>query len=390
MTKISRNQLETNSSEFDDSLLGCPPGFVNNNLSPLHTTKPKTNYCQASSSTSSSSSTSKISSKNSNPKLSQTHNSTKHITQKPQHHHVPSLNPPSPASPASGTNSQLDSQLESISLNSSSNKNLSAQSHSIQSQSSSISNLNSSLLNRQKVTLQDLETHAVFVRIIDATSIGSEAENSYFVVETLSNYKQIYPKNQYSVKRNHLDFVWLYEKFQANMDREYLGYLLPSKPSKPDFSSSLSQSEKYNFAHEQLTRYEQANSTTNPNNSNFITRKSTISSVNTGISNFSDRSEADKPNKLLEKLKKNCETEYLASFKKCVKDHENFLIKLSEHPVLKTDKYLMEFLTSEDSRFEIFKMQNGGASSEIQVVNWFWEDMKSSVKKAQKRGVKRA
>jgi len=163
------------------------------------------------------------------------------------------------------------------------------------------------------------------------------------------------------VKRTHEDFKWLYQQIADNCEN-YAGYLVPSPPGKPDFSNSFVHNEKYNFAVAQMSRYGSGigGENTQSYGNNKINRKRSDSSASgvSSVSSLRTQTSTDTTNKLLEKLKKNCESEYLASFKKCVTDHETFLIKICNHQLFRTDVNLQHFLESDN--FENYKLLTTG------------------------------
>ncbi|KAL0595583.1 Sorting nexin-5 [Plecturocebus cupreus] len=105
---------------------------------------------------------------------------------------------------------------------------------------------------------------------------------------------------EFSVTRQHEDFVWLHDTLIETTD--YAGLIIPPAPTKPDFDGPREKMQKLGEGEGSMTKEEFA------------------------------------------KMKQELEAEYLAVFKKTVSSHEVFLQRLSSHPVLSKDRNFHVFL----------------------------------------------
>ncbi|XP_021781220.1 sorting nexin-32 isoform X4 [Papio anubis] len=126
------------------------------------------------------------------------------------------------------------------------------------------------------------------VEISDAVS---ERDKVKFTVQT---------KTEFSVVRQHEEFIWLHDAYVEN--EEYAGLIIPPAPPRPDFEASREKLQKLGEGDSSVTREEFA------------------------------------------KMKQELEAEYLAIFKKTVAMHEVFLQRLAAHPTLRRDHNFFVFL----------------------------------------------
>lgn len=152
----------------------------------------------------------------------------------------------------------------------------------------------------QRSVSVDLTDNSLVVDISDALS---EKEKVKFTVHTKTTMKE-YEKNEYSVVRQHEEFVWLHDAYVEN--ENYAGILIPPAPPKPDFEASREKLGKLSEGEGSMTKEE-------------FTR-----------------------------MKQELEAEYLAIFKKTVAMHEIFLCRIAAHPLLKMDSNFKVFLVYEN------------------------------------------
>lgn len=134
------------------------------------------------------------------------------------------------------------------------------------------------------------------VEISDALS---EQDKVKFTVHTKSTLK-VFKQPDFTVVREHEEFVWLHDRFVEN--EEYAGIIIPPAPPKPDFDEPRHKLAKLREGEEAMTKEEYT------------------------------------------KMKQELEAEYLATFKKTVAMHENFLKRLAAHPTLRNDHNYQVFL----------------------------------------------
>ncbi|KAK0149122.1 Sorting nexin-6 [Merluccius polli] len=165
----------------------------------------------------------------------------------------------------------------------------------------------------------DLQTDATLqVDISDALSERDKVKFTVHTKSTLPNFKQ----NEFSVVRQHEEFIWLHDSFVENED--YAGYIIPPAPPRPDFDASREKLQKLGEGEGSMTKEE------------------------------------------FTKMKQELEAEYLAIFKKTVAMHEVFLCRVAAHPVLK-----------KDLNFHVFLEYNQDVSSPFIDFNAQMEDMLS-------------
>nr|XP_027209667.1 sorting nexin-6-like [Penaeus vannamei] len=145
----------------------------------------------------------------------------------------------------------------------------------------------------------DLNDSTLQVDISDALS---EREKVKFTVHTKTTLPD-YNKPEFSVVRQHEEFIWLHDRFDENED--YAGYIIPPPPPRPDFDASREKLQKLGEGEGSMTKEE------------------------------------------FNKMKQELEAEYLATFKKTVAMHEVFLTRLAQHPIFRTDHNFKVFLEYE-------------------------------------------
>ncbi|XP_050405287.1 sorting nexin-6 [Patella vulgata] len=143
----------------------------------------------------------------------------------------------------------------------------------------------------------DLTDTSLLVDISDALS---ERDKVKFTVHTKTTLLQRFKQAEFSVVRQHEEFIWLHDRYVENS--EYAGIIIPPAPPKPDFEASREKLQRLGDGEGTMTREEFA------------------------------------------KMKQELEAEYLATFKKTVAMHEVFLQRLAAHPLLKTDVNFEVFL----------------------------------------------
>ncbi|CAB1313029.1 unnamed protein product [Coregonus sp. 'balchen'] len=128
--------------------------------------------------------------------------------------------------------------------------------------------------------------------LIDIPDALCERDKVKFTVHT--------KKPDFSVPRQHEDFIWLHDTLVETED--YAGLIIPPAPPKPDFESPREKMHKLGEGEATMTKEEYT------------------------------------------KMKQELEAEYLAVFKKTVQVHEVFLQRLSSHPILSKDRNFQIFL----------------------------------------------
>ncbi|XP_073648688.1 sorting nexin-5 isoform X3 [Tursiops truncatus] len=134
---------------------------------------------------------------------------------------------------------------------------------------------------------------------IDIPDALSERDKVKFTVHTKTTLPT-FQSPEFSVTRQHEDFVWLHDTLIETTD--YAGLIIPPAPAKPDFDGPREKMQKLGEGEGSMTKEEFA------------------------------------------KMKQELEAEYLAVFKKTVSSHEVFLQRLSSHPVLSKDRNFHIFL----------------------------------------------
>jgi sorting nexin-5/6/32 len=135
--------------------------------------------------------------------------------------------------------------------------------------------------------------------VIDISDALSEQERVKFTVHTKTTLKS-FKKSDFSVVREHEEFVWLHDQFVEN--EEFAGYIIPPTPPKPDFDEPRQKLAKLRESEDSMTKEEHT------------------------------------------KMKQELEAEYLALFKKTVAMHEVFLQRLAGHPAFSQDYNFQTFL----------------------------------------------
>lgn len=134
---------------------------------------------------------------------------------------------------------------------------------------------------------------------IDIPDALSERDKVKFTVHTKTTLPT-FQSPEFSVTRQHEDFVWLHDTLTETTD--YAGLIIPPAPTKPDFDGPREKMQKLGEGEGSMTKEEFA------------------------------------------KMKQELEAEYLAVFKKTVSSHEVFLQRLSSHPILSKDRNFHVFL----------------------------------------------
>ncbi|KAJ8264254.1 hypothetical protein GJAV_G00147030 [Gymnothorax javanicus] len=135
--------------------------------------------------------------------------------------------------------------------------------------------------------------------LIDIPDALCERDKVKFTVHTKTTLGT-FQKPEFSVTRQHEDFIWLHDTLVETED--YAGLIIPPAPPRPDFESPREKMHKLGEGESSMTKEE------------------------------------------YNKMKQELEAEYLAVFKKTVQVHEIFLLRLSSHPVLNKDRNFQIFL----------------------------------------------
>uniref|UniRef100_A0A8C4DAU4 Sorting nexin 5 n=1 Tax=Dicentrarchus labrax TaxID=13489 RepID=A0A8C4DAU4_DICLA len=135
--------------------------------------------------------------------------------------------------------------------------------------------------------------------LIDIPDALCERDKVKFTVHTKTTLSS-FQKPEFSVPRQHEDFIWLHDTLVETED--YAGLIIPPAPPKPDFESPREKMHKLGEGEATMTKDEYT------------------------------------------KMKQELEAEYLAVFKKTVQVHEVFLQRLSSHPTLSKDRNFQIFL----------------------------------------------
>ncbi|XP_048456770.1 sorting nexin-5 isoform X2 [Rhincodon typus] len=135
--------------------------------------------------------------------------------------------------------------------------------------------------------------------LVDIPDALSEREKVKFTVHTKTTLPS-FKKSEFSVIRQHEDFVWLHDTLVENDD--YAGIIIPPAPAKPDFDVAREKMQKLGEGEGSMSKEE------------------------------------------FNKMKQELEAEYLAVFKKTVSIHEVFLQRLAVHSVLGKDHNFHVFL----------------------------------------------
>ncbi|KAK1791217.1 hypothetical protein P4O66_013236 [Electrophorus voltai] len=135
--------------------------------------------------------------------------------------------------------------------------------------------------------------------LIDIPDALCERDKVKFTVHTKTTLNS-FQKPDFSVSRQHEDFIWLHDTLVETED--YAGLIIPPVPPKPDFESPREKMHKLGEGEATMTKEEYT------------------------------------------KTKQELEAEYLAVFKKTVQVHEIFLQRLSSHPAFSKDRNFQIFL----------------------------------------------
>uniref|UniRef100_A0A3Q2CLK1 Sorting nexin 6 n=1 Tax=Cyprinodon variegatus TaxID=28743 RepID=A0A3Q2CLK1_CYPVA len=106
----------------------------------------------------------------------------------------------------------------------------------------------------------DKDTRAVNVELemdptlqVDISDALSERDKVKFTVHTKSNLPT-FKQNEFSVVRQHEEFIWLHDSFVENED--YAGYIIPPAPPRPDFDASREKLQKLGEGEGSMTKEE--------------------------------------------------------------------------------------------------------------------------------------
>uniref|UniRef100_A0A8C8J3Z2 PX domain-containing protein n=1 Tax=Oncorhynchus tshawytscha TaxID=74940 RepID=A0A8C8J3Z2_ONCTS len=145
--------------------------------------------------------------------------------------------------------------------------------------------------------------------LIDIPDALCERDKVKFTVHTKTTLSS-FQKPDFSVPRQHEDFIWLHDALVETED--YAGLIIPPAPPKPDFESPREKMHKLGEGEATMTKEEYT------------------------------------------KMKQELEAEYLAVFKKTVQVHEVFLQRLSSHPILSKDRNFQIFLEYDQDEVDDF------------------------------------
>lgn len=135
--------------------------------------------------------------------------------------------------------------------------------------------------------------------VIDISDALSEQNRVKFTVHTKTTMKA-FKKADFSVVREHEEFIWLHDHFVGN--EELAGFIIPPPPPRPDFDEPRAKLARLREGEETMSKEEYS------------------------------------------KMKQELEAEYLAIFKKTVAMHEVFLQRLAAHPTLRDEYNFQTFL----------------------------------------------
>ncbi|KAI1897004.1 hypothetical protein AGOR_G00100740 [Albula goreensis] len=152
---------------------------------------------------------------------------------------------------------------------------------------------------REKVPSVSVDLNNDSSLLIDIPDALCERDKVKFTVHTKTTLGT-FQKPEFSVTRQHEDFIWLHDTLVETED--YAGLIIPPAPPKPDFESPREKMHKLGEGEASMTKEEYT------------------------------------------KMKQELEAEYLAVFKKTVQVHEVFLQRLSSHPVFSKDRNFQIFL----------------------------------------------
>ncbi|KAG7230012.1 hypothetical protein INR49_009732 [Caranx melampygus] len=154
--------------------------------------------------------------------------------------------------------------------------------------------------NKEKMRSVSVDLNNDASLLIDIPDALCERDKVKFTVHTKTTLSS-FQKPDFSVPRQHEDFIWLHDTLVETED--YAGLIVNSSSApKPDFESPREKMHKLGEGEATMTKEEYA------------------------------------------KMKQELEAEYLAVFKKTVQVHEIFLQRLSSHPILSKDRNFQIFL----------------------------------------------
>ncbi|XP_034753417.1 sorting nexin-5 [Etheostoma cragini] len=153
--------------------------------------------------------------------------------------------------------------------------------------------------NKEKMRSVSVDLNHDASLLIDIPDALCERDKVKFTVHTKTTLSS-FQKPDFSVPRQHEDFIWLHDTLVETED--YAGLIIPPAPPKPDFESPREKMHKLGEGEATMTKEEYT------------------------------------------KMKQELEAEYLAVFKKTVQVHEVFLQRLSSHPNLSKDRNFQIFL----------------------------------------------
>uniref|UniRef100_A0A5F8HFD9 Sorting nexin 6 n=1 Tax=Monodelphis domestica TaxID=13616 RepID=A0A5F8HFD9_MONDO len=123
----------------------------------------------------------------------------------------------------------------------------------------------------------DLQSDAALqVDISDALSERDKVKFTVHTKSSLPNFKQ----NEFSVVRQHEEFIWLHDSFVENED--YAGYIIPPAPPRPDFDASREKLQKLGEGEGSMTK-EEFTKMKQELEAGWITQKPWVSSTATSI-----------------------------------------------------------------------------------------------------------
>ncbi|XP_051504661.1 sorting nexin-5-like isoform X1 [Myxocyprinus asiaticus] len=152
---------------------------------------------------------------------------------------------------------------------------------------------------KEKVRSVSVDLNKDASLLIDIPDALCERDKVKFTVHTKTTLSS-FQKPEFSVPRQHEDFIWLHDTMVETED--YAGLIIPPAPPKPDFEGPREKMHKLGEGESSMTKEEYA------------------------------------------KMKQELEAEYLAVFKKTVQVHEVFLQRLSSHPAFSKDRNFQIFL----------------------------------------------
>uniref|UniRef100_A0A673BQJ0 Sorting nexin n=1 Tax=Sphaeramia orbicularis TaxID=375764 RepID=A0A673BQJ0_9TELE len=153
--------------------------------------------------------------------------------------------------------------------------------------------------NKEKIRSVSVDLNNDASLLIDIPDALCERDKVKFTVHTKTTLSS-FQKPEFSVPRQHEDFIWLHDTLVETED--YAGLIIPPAPPKPDFEGPREKMHKLGEGEATMTKEEYT------------------------------------------KMKQELEAEYLAVFKKTVQVHEIFLQRLSSHPILNKDRNFQIFL----------------------------------------------